>query len=239
MNKKIIIGLIAALLGSAGVWFFVRDTKKAPQPLAQKAVGTHYTGGGLHVVEGVVTLPNPCYALTVSAEKRGGSPEEVLLRFSAVKTADVCVQVIDDAPFYAAFDAADNAVLSAVINDVSMALELVRKPRISVLLGEEFTISQDEYRWMEGLNIVFLGVEDDNRCPSDVQCVQAGWATARVQIGAQEVQLRLPGDASVPNAVVVGSYIITVVDIAPHPKSTEQIKQYTATLRIEIHDLKG
>ncbi len=240
MNKKIVVGIVVLILGSVGVWFIWRGKQKpSPIALAQKAVGTHYAGGGSHVIEGTVTLPNPCYTLMVTAEKKGGSPEQVLLQFSAQQTADACVQVEHDAPFRVSFEAADDAVLSAVINEVPMALELERKLRVSVDAGEEFIIAQSEDRWVEDLKITFLGVEDDNRCPVDVQCIQAGWVTARFQAGTEEILLRLPGDASIPNAAVAGSYIITVVDIAPHPKSTEPIKQYTATLRIEIYDLKG
>ena len=239
MNKKIIIGIIVAILGGAGAWFLLRDTEKPSQALAQKAVGTHYVGGGQHVVEGTVSLPNPCYALSVTAEKKGSAPEEVLLRFAAAQTADVCVQVIHEASFRISFDAPDNAVLSAVINDVAMALELDQKQLVSIETGKEFWLTMNEERWVEDLKVSFLGINDDSRCPSDVQCIQAGWVTVRLRVGDQEMQLRLPGDATIPNAAVAGSYIITLVEVTPYPTSTEKFEKYNAKLRVEAHDLKG
>lgn len=239
MNKKIVISIIVLVLSAAGGWLVFRDKEPAPRALVEKVVGVHYVGGGKHVIEGTVMLPNPCYALSVTSEKKGGTPEEVLLRFLAEQTAQACVQVIDEVPFHIAFEAADNVTLSAVINDMPMALELERRQRINANTGESFTLTANEERWIDDLKVTFLGVEDDSRCPFDVTCIQAGWITTRIQIGDQQVRLRLPGDASVPNAAVAGSYIVTLVEVTPYPKSTEKINDYTATLRVEVHDVKG
>src|SRR3989344_8847114 len=112
-NNKIILGvLILGVLG-VGAWFFMRGDKEVEhKPLAEKAVGVHYVGGGTHTIEGTIILPNPCYTLSVVSEKRSGVPEEILLRFTANQTADVCAQALYSAPFRLTFDADEHANLS-------------------------------------------------------------------------------------------------------------------------------
>ena len=241
-NNKIIWGvLILGVLG-VGAWFLMRGDKEVEhKPLAEKIVGVHYAGGGTHTVEGTVTLPNPCYILSVASEKRSGAPEEILLRFTANQTADVCAQALYKAPFRTTFNAADDAVISAEINGVSLPLELTRKERVSAQEGGNFSLKEGEDRWIEDLHMIFTGVEDDSRCPVDVVCVQAGWVTLVFRAGSEEIRLRLPGDQIVPNAAVVGSYIITLVEVKPMPKSDElrEDRAYSATLRVEVHDSKG
>lgn len=241
MTKKYIIIVLVSVLAAAGVWFFFRDTEEPARSLAEKAVGVHYVGGGTHVIEGAVLLPNPCYNLFVTAEKRSGAPEQVLLRFMAEKTAEVCAQVLFEAPFRITFDAADNAVLSAEINGISMPLELAYKERVSVPDGRDFSIRFGEERWVEDIKLVLVGVENDSRCPTDVTCIQAGWVTLRLKVDDEEITLRFPGDAQAPNAAVVGSYIVTLVGVEPYPVSKETLQEadYTAIIRVEAHDIKG
>jgi len=245
-NNKTIGGIIIVLLLGLGAWLVFRNGEEeatSAQPLAERAVGVHYAGNGTHTVEGTVMLPNPCYALSVLTEKRAGIPEEVLLRFTAEQTADICAQVIYEAPFRVSFDAADNAVLSATINDVPFVLGLERRERVSAEEGDTFTLAFGEVKWVEDLKITFKGVEDESRCPEDVQCIQAGWVTARIAAGGEELSLRLPGDSNVSNAAVTGSYIITIVEVSPQPRHGGDQElgdaDYTVTLRVEAHDSKG
>ena len=120
-------------------------------------------------------------------------------------------------------------------------LEPTQQERVSVEEGSDFSFTQGQERWVEDLRITFSGVEDDSRCPADVVCVQAGWVTLRFRAGDEEILLRLPGDSIVPNAAVVGSYIITLVNVEPVAKSNEsqESRAYSATLRVEAHDNKG
>lgn len=234
------VGVIALLV--VGAWLVFRDKEDlAERPLAEKAVGIHYVGSGVHTIEGTVALPNPCYNLSSAVEREAGVPERIILRFTAEKTADVCAQVLYEAPFRIAFDAADDAVVSAKINGIPLAVEFTRRERVSAEEGGEFSLQMGEERWVEDLKIKFMGVEDDSRCPVDVQCIQAGWVTLRLMAGGEEVRLRTPGDARVPNAAVVGSYIITLVGVEPSPRSDvpQGNRVYRATLRVEAHDIKG
>lgn len=139
------------------------------------------------------------------------------------------------------FRGEDDAILSAEINDIPMALELMKKERVSAEAGREFSMWLGDERWIDDMKISFVGVADDSRCPMDVVCVQAGWVTLKFTAGEEEITLRLPGDATIPNAAVAGSYIITLVDVDPAPRSGEpqEERRYTATLRVEVHDTKG
>lgn len=242
-NNKIIWGVVILAVIGTGVWlWFQGGAKEQEKPLVEKVLGTHFVGDGVHTVEGTVMLPNPCYTLTVATEKRASSPEEVLLRFTAEKTADVCAQFLYEAPFRLTFQAGKDVVLKAEINGIPTELVLGREDRIAAEEGVDFTVPLGEARWIEDLVVAFSAVEDDSRCPVDVQCIQAGWVTVRLQVGDElGVLLRLPGDASVPNAAVVGSYIITLVNVDPAPKSNEpqENRAYTAILRVEVHDTKG
>ncbi|TSC69536.1 MAG: hypothetical protein G01um101470_1046, partial [Parcubacteria group bacterium Gr01-1014_70] len=104
---KIIWGILALIVLGTGTWLFFRDKGDilSEKPLAKKAVGIEYVGDGIHTIEGALTLPNPCYTLSVATEKRSGSPEKVLLRFTAKQTADTCIQVEYEAPFRTTFNA--------------------------------------------------------------------------------------------------------------------------------------
>lgn len=242
-NNKIIWGIVGVMVLVAGAGLFFRNKEEpAVKPLAEKAVGVHYAGGGVHVVEGTVALPNPCYALSVTVEKRGSNPEKVLLRFTATPTANVCAEVLYEAPFRATFEASDNAELSATINDIPMALELEPRTRVFAEAGKEFSVHLGEEYWVEDVKLVFTGIDEDSRCPTKVQCIRAGSVTIRLMAGNEKLRFRMPGDNEVPNAVVTGSYIITLVHVEPHPatgQETLEDKDYTVTLRVELHDTKG
>src|SRR3989344_7481643 len=188
-NNKIIWGALILIILGAGAWFLMPNNKEEEhKPLAQKAEGIHYVGDGIHTVEGTVTLPNPCYTLSVVSEKRSGAPEEVLLRFTANQTADVCAQVLYSAPFRLTFDADEHANLSGEINGVSFPLEFTRQDRVGVEEGSDFSLALGQTAWVEDLQITFSGVEDDSRCPTDVVCIQAGWVTLRLQAGSEEIR---------------------------------------------------
>jgi hypothetical protein len=87
------------------------------------------------------------------------------------------------------------------------------------------------------MRIVFDGVNEDSRCPSDVMCVWAG--NAAVEIGVSfgmgpttRYVLNTIGD---PAFVDVGGYRITLIDLQPYPVSTSRIPpaSYLATFRFQ------
>ena len=86
------------------------------------------------------------------------------------------------------------------------------------------------------LEVHFVGVSNDSRCPTDVQCVTAGDATIELQVaadGAAGVRYELHSNDGAREVVHAG-YRLTFVDLKPLPVSTRPIRagDYVVTLRV-------
>lgn len=98
------------------------------------------------------------------------------------------------------------------------------KDSFAVGFGETVEIAS------EGIMITFVEVMEDSRCPSDVQCVWAGRATVvlGIQFDYEEpihIQLSVGtlGEGYYSEIIVDGVWI-TLIDVEPHPISTEKIQ---------------
>jgi hypothetical protein len=106
-------------------------------------------------------------------------------------------------------------------------------------IGEPFTlkVNQTEHLESAGLDVTFVNVTEDSRCPSDVTCVWAGQVSVVVDVkapsGSNQLTLTLTGGQS--EAKAVGNYSIRLADIQPYPLSTKEIlpSDYVATLQID------
>ncbi len=85
----------------------------------------------------------------------------------------------------------------------------------------------------EKLTLTFTEINEDSRCPSDVQCIQAGRATITLSLirdGAAVATrtLTLPG----AETATYLNYSITLLELAPYPVSTHQTtaSEHVATL---------
>lgn len=103
---------------------------------------------------------------------------------------------------------------------------------ISIQLNQRISIPS------EGLDITFLKVEQDSRCPSDTTCVWAGQATILLNIVKDEQDLSnimvSIGAGQNSTTIVNDRYSIELIDLAPYPSTTQPIDpdQYTATLLV-------
>ena len=84
----------------------------------------------------------------------------------------------------------------------------------------------------ENINIRFMTVAEDSRCPSDVQCIQEGRAVVVVNIVKDGENL---GDftlASNEPPIIFDLYSIELVDVKPYPISTQRLdtSAYVITL---------
>jgi len=86
----------------------------------------------------------------------------------------------------------------------------------------------------QGLEIEFVRVIEDSRCPSDTTCVWAGEVKVRLSIRSS------PGQATQHDIVAgqnasVGEYRVLVLRVQPEPISTRSISpdEYRATLKVE------
>ncbi len=85
----------------------------------------------------------------------------------------------------------------------------------------------------DNIQVTFVRVTEDSRCPTDVQCAWAGRAVIDIQVsptggGPGAVQLTLGGTSS----ATFGDYTVDLRDLDPSPVSTGEIEQdeYVATL---------
>lgn len=74
----------------------------------------------------------------------------------------------------------------------------------------------------QDMTVTFAEVTEDSRCPADVQCIQAGQATASVQIEQAgelgEASLTtLPGSILSEDSQMVGDYVVIMHSLRPYP----------------------
>jgi hypothetical protein len=85
------------------------------------------------------------------------------------------------------------------------------------------------------MTIRFEAVVSDNRCPVDVECIQAGDGVIQISVSgggaSAEHQLHTTGE---PKSVKHGDLEIALLQLRPQPVSTRAIQpdEYRATLRV-------
>lgn len=85
-----------------------------------------------------------------------------------------------------------------------------------------------------GLNVRFVSVIEDSRCPADANCVWAGNAKVRIQVKKSRggwKTLELNSNLN-PKTVTFEGYEIKLTALTPYPRSNIRINRngYTATL---------
>jgi len=109
-------------------------------------------------------------------------------------------------------------------------------PDLSRVPGESLVLTVGEQRIVDGIVTVgFQSVDEDSRCPVDVQCVQAGNAAITVTIAIGKgptVPIRL-NTGHEPRSGVAGIRV-TLISVTPKPISTQTIdpRSYRAELRL-------
>lgn len=89
---------------------------------------THFFIDGQHTVVGQLVMPTPCDLLEVDAIVRESFPEQVLLSFSVINTADVCAQVLTEQRFSVGFPASEGAEITAEFMGEPVTLNLIPAP---------------------------------------------------------------------------------------------------------------
>ena len=80
---------------------------------------------GMHTMQGHVILPNPCYDFTHEVVNAESFPEQVIIDFTVIPRAEVCVQVLDEREFTVTFQASEQALITARINGEAITLSNV------------------------------------------------------------------------------------------------------------------
>ncbi len=101
-------------------------------------------------------------------------------------------------------------------------LQVAPGDAFQLAVGESARLGQD------GVRVEFLSVSEDSRCPTDVQCIQAGRAVLLLDVDGQEVSL-IQGTPNVANA---GEHVLEATALDPYPVSTDdpEEREYVATL---------
>lgn len=99
--------------------------------------------------------------------------------------------------------------------------EISEPPFVSFLSYGNVTLKLNETAPFKDLSIRTLSIEEDSRCPSDVQCIQAGTVRVKVQVvsgmGTSTSVLKLE------EVFTTEAEVITLTDVRPYPKSTQTI----------------
>ena len=101
---------------------------------------------------------------------------------------------------------------------------------LKVAYGQEVAISE------EALTVAFTEVNEESRCPSDVQCPWAGQATITLALSKGDSASQ-PHTVTIPGAETTTfmNYTITLLELAPYPSANQQptLEEYEATLVVE------
>ena len=110
---------------------------------------------------------------------------------------------------------------------------------VKVNLGEEFSlnIGQTVLIVSENLEIEFIDVTEDSRCPKGVTCIWAGEVTAKVAINTRnsldELLLTEPGLTDFPPEQSFHGYKLTY-HIEPYPQASVDIAKEEYRLHLKI-----
>ncbi len=106
--------------------------------------------------------------------------------------------------------------------------------KVSLKVGQTLSIQSEK------LDIKFLGVISDSRCPKGVVCFWAGQAMVSINVvksqqNLGDFQLIDTNDGRV-SSVLVDIYKISLLKVEPYPKSGEELidpKTYRITIKVD------
>ena len=110
--------------------------------------------------------------------------------------------------------------------------------RRGVKLGEEFKLGAGKSAAVkgEGLEIEFVAVAEDSRCPQGVDCIWEGNAKVRLRLKRARrppVEIELNTNVE-PKRAAAGGYEVRLTNLAPYPKGSQPVdkKSYVASLEV-------
>jgi hypothetical protein len=112
----------------------------------------------------------------------------------------------------------------------------------NVRVGLDFNLRVNETAHVRDTNLRLRleGVDQDSRCPTDVQCIQAGDATVTLIVGQATAKDKFDDKpyplhtSKEPKSIAIDPYTITLLGLSPQQRSGRQIRptDYIVTLRI-------
>ena len=110
----------------------------------------------------------------------------------------------------------------------------------------ELSLRVGETTFVDNIAISFSGVQEDSRCPTDVQCVWAGNARAALGVGPRKgtqgptdlVLLNTNASQGAQSGESWGLRV-TLVDLTPAPKSTQPTPPENYLIRLKVEALSN
>ncbi|MBK9215193.1 MAG: hypothetical protein IPM59_06280 [Chloracidobacterium sp.] len=119
--------------------------------------------------------------------------------------------------------------LLITMNSYSQDIEPFKIETVTLKTGQQKTAK------MSGLKIKFLGVTEDSRCPTDVQCIWAGNAVMKFRITGENGTKDYEFNSTIGrrgDQVGVWAVSVDTLDPAPHSKKTIAANAYCVKLQI-------
>jgi hypothetical protein len=110
--------------------------------------------------------------------------------------------------------------------------------RLEELKGEEGSVTTGKVKvgqtvFMNGVRVTLNSIVQDNRCPANVNCIVAGWVTAKVtlQSNTDKETLEMRSDKA---PTLFDSYKVSIESISPisYPGVKPKASEYTLTFKV-------
>ena len=139
--KNMVIGGVTFGLVVIGLFVLVylgqRDVHRDEEPVMNDGMMTedpygitridakHFYIDGTHTLAGEIVMPTPCDLLDSEILIAESYPEQVMINFNVINTADSCTQVITPQRFKVSFEAAEAASIAARFMGKQVELNLI------------------------------------------------------------------------------------------------------------------
>jgi len=106
-------------------------------------------------------------------------------------------------------------------------------------LRDTLTLAAGESAEFFGVEIGFLAIREDSRCPADVQCVWAGNAAAEISVGPADGRMGpthplVLNTGIEPQSGEALSTRVTLLEVRPEPVSTQPIPPAQYVVRLAV-----
>lgn len=109
----------------------------------------------------------------------------------------------------------------------------VAGPAASSASSGRLTLGLGQHGAVGGISLTPLRIEEDSRCPADVQCIQAGTVRLAVRIEARAARRQTVLTLAKPSRLDSGAWL-TLCAVIPHPVHPGPIRRSTYRFRFVL-----
>lgn len=113
----------------------------------------------------------------------------------------------------------------------------------AIKLNEAFTLKVNETAELasDGMKITLLGITEDSRCPTYVNCIWEGRAVAefKVEKGGESLIKTAttnpqPSDGTLSTGFEAFGHLVTLDEVTPYPEGSDEIEQSDYKVKITV-----